>query len=875
MNINELLQSQRAILEDLEKQVQIYESSDVFVENKNLNAQLEKLTAENAALSARTSQLYEHNLRLKEAVYAHAQRERSLLIDKSKERLQIYFSQTIKSEMDRLTALEKDITERTNQILFVLKRHNVDMSHPMYAKIQGFREESWQAIQEAQAQLAAAKGPLTPEDERAYDYLQKEPVTEKQVADLARKYNMERFVGLNLINIIGIILIILAAIFAGQFAVVRISDTQRAIAIFAFGGAMLVAGEFFNRRKANLLSLSITACGVAVLYVALAFSYFALSILGMLSALGICVAITAVAFVLSTRYRSQTLLILAYIGGHLPFFAIVMDVGMIYGLMVHFLILNLLVLLVSFKMKWTASTFVGLGFNIIAVWGIMILGTGASADISPFVITGFIFLAFATYTAIPIIGNFATKQRFAASDAVVMAINTFFSCLTMYVAFFAFGWDDFTGLLALVYAIAYFWLALLLWMKFEGADTMRDLAALTGLVFTILIIPFQFDVIWLSLGWLLQGAVLSIYGIIKDNRRVRVAGLAIFGLCIAAFLFADILLGISGVAGFHFEFRYFSVTAGSLLILGAFIYKKGIITNLHRVYKYVALANLWFYSLYLVNQVESRVGSLYPLNIFYMAGVAQAVLTLALAFGYLRFRPLYDGGLRVLAILLYMTGIVGLFVLNSNTGPSLVPIGIGAGHPWATIGATAVIVLVGGLTVFCLHDLLKLFAAQGTAISVLYGPSRAENRERFNAFSATDGADLKRNRYMFRLDYVYAAIASYILVIITQNLLVHYGLSFASLWISLIYVFAALIWIIFGFTKRYVVMRRWGLALALATVGKVFMIDLTGLTQGQRIVSFFVMGAVLVGISFVYQLFSKRLELKLDLPGEGTPPEQV
>jgi len=51
-------------------------------------------------------------------------------------------------------------------------------------------------------------------------------------------------------------------------------------------------------------------------------------------------------------------------------------------------------------------------------------------------------------------------------------------------------------------------------------------------------------------------------------------------------------------------------------------------------------------------------------------------------------------------------------------------------------------------------------------------------------------------------------------------------------------------------------------------VGKVFLIDLYGLTQGQRVVSLFVMGAVLVGISFVYQLFSKRLELTLEMPGE-------
>ena len=839
MNINELLQSQRAILADLEEQVKLYESSDVFVENKNLKAQVDSLIAENTALAERTSQLYEHNLRLKEAIYTHAERERGALIQSSKERLDIYFGRAVSSEIDRLTALERDIGLRTSQMLSVLWQYNTELSHQLSAKIQSFKDESWHVIQDAHTKMAAATIPLTEADQNAYEQLKKEPLTSEQVAALAKKYSIERFVGLNLINIVGIVLIIIAAIFAGQFAVVRISDAQRAMAIFAFGGGMLVAGEFFNRRKANVLSLGITAGGVAVLYVALAFSFFALDVLGMIPALIICVAITAVAFVLSTRYRSQTLLVLAYVGGHLPFFAIVMNVDMIYGLMVHFLILNLLVLLVSFKMKWAVSTFIGLGFNTVAVWGILVLSTNAGAYVSPFVLTGFIFLAFANYTAIPIIGTYVTKQKFVASDVVVMAVNTFISCLTMYMAFLIFDWANLMGVLALVYAAVYFWLSLLLWIKFEGAETMRDLAALTGLVFVILIIPFQFDIIWLSLGWLLQGTALCIYGIVRGNRRVRAAGMVIFGLCIGAFLIVDVLLHFDGVRGFHFGFRYLSVTLGSLMILLALVYKKGISTNGQRAYKYAALANLWLYLLYVVNQAETHVGSLYPFNIFYMAGAVQIVLTFALAFGYLRIRPLYDGGMRVLAFLLYMTGIAGLFVLNLASRPGIVPIGIGSGHLWVTVGATAVIVIMGGLAFFCLYDLLKRFVARGG----------------------------------LRLDHMYVGIAIYILGVITQNLILQYRLDFASLWISVIYIFAALSWVIFGFAGRIVLMRRFGLALALLTVGKVFLVDLTGLTQGQRVVSLFVMGAVLVGISFVYQLFSKRLELKLEMTEDNSEAE--
>jgi len=831
MNIKELLQSQRSILADLEEQVKAYESSDLVVENKNLKTQLDKLITENAGLAKRTNELYEHNLRLKEAMFTHAERERGTLIQNSKERLEIYFGHAVRSEINKLTALEADIGMRTTQMLYALQQYNDELSSALYARVQSFRNESWNVIQEATAKMQATEGPLTDADKEAYEQLRKEPLTPGQIAAIAKRYSIERFVGHRLINIVGIVLIIIAAIFAGQFTVARISDAHRAMGIFALGGGMLVAGEFFNRRKASVLSLGITAGGVAILYVALAFSYFALDVLGMIPALVICVAITASAFVLSTRYRSQTLLVLAYVGGHLPFFAIVANVDMIYGLMAHFFILNLLVLLVSFKMKWTVSTYVGLVFNSIAVWGILVLGTGMGTYFSPFVMVGYIFLAFATYTAVPIIGTYATKQKFSLHDAVVMAINTFISCSTMYMAFLIFDWNNFMGLLALIYAAAYFWLALLLWVKFEGANTMRDFAALTGLVFVILTVPFQFDIVWLSLGWLLQGTAMCIYGIIKNKPRVKYAGMAVFGLCIAVFMLVDIAHYIDGMEGFYFWFRYLSVTGGSLLILGAFLYKKDVISGVHRAYKYIVLVNLWVYMLYTVNQIESQIGSIYPFNMFYMAGAVQVVLTLGLAFGYLRIKPLYDDGMRVLAILLYTTAIAGLFVLNMASSPSIAL--INTGHIWVVVGATAVVVILGGLTIYGLYDLLTRFVARGG----------------------------------MRVDYMYVFMVVYILIVITQGLVLHYGLDFASLWISLVYVFAALSWVVVGFWKRTVLMRRWGLVLALLTVVKAFLVDLTGLSQGQRVVSLFVMGAVLVGISFVYQLFSKRLELVLDMPG--------
>ena len=106
-------------------------------------------------------------------------------------------------------------------------------------------------------------------------------------------------------------------------------------------------------------------------------------------------------------------------------------------------------------------------------------------------------------------------------------------------------------------------------------------------------------------------------------------------------------------------------------------------------------------------------------------------------------------------------------------------------------------------------------------------------------------------------------VSGYFLIILTQNLIVQFDLSFSSAAISIIYVLTALAWIILGFTRRYPFIRMFGLGLAALSVIKLFLIDLGSLTQGYRIVSFFALGLILVAISFVYQYFSKLLELKV------------
>jgi uncharacterized membrane protein len=76
---------------------------------------------------------------------------------------------------------------------------------------------------------------------------------------------------------------------------------------------------------------------------------------------------------------------------------------------------------------------------------------------------------------------------------------------------------------------------------------------------------------------------------------------------------------------------------------------------------------------------------------------------------------------------------------------------------------------------------------------------------------------------------------------------------------------------VMGFLKRSSFIRWQALALMAATICKVFVYDVSSLDKGYRIMSFVVLGALLMGVSFVYQ----RDWLKLSKAAQGREPANL
>jgi uncharacterized membrane protein len=735
-----------------------------------------------------------------------------------------------------LTAIEQNVKSRIKNIKDVLTQNNIDITDEFNLKLDELSALLDKKVTEAR-ENAARTDIFSNEEREQLNTLKNEEITDEQIRAVAKKNNLERFVGLKVLNIIGIFLLFVGAVTAMRYSYMKLPDLFKGIMIFALGGIMLVTGELLNRKKPNFFSLGVSAGGIAILYAALAISFFVLQILGMYPAIVICVLLTVGAFVLSSRYNSQIIAAFALVGGYLPIISVEDNIKFIYGAMVYFAVLNVFALVVSWNRKWRVTAFIGLSLNIAgAAYICLIAGTRsfinpAAADILEKTLTIiYAVFAFLIYTAIPIVSTYRAKLHFKKSDIVLLAINTVFSGLIMYGVFSRYDLEKYNGLLAVAYAVFYLLLGRFIEKKFSSEERhTRALFYLTALAFVVLIIPLQFGRAWLSLGWLAEGVILAVYGILTEEKRFRRAGFIICLLCLAAFLLFD----LSRAGRSIFVWKYSAITFGSLIILGTYMYKKMMSGDFVSVYKFFAITNAWGYAIYIINKLGNMFILFYSggrfFEIRYLISAASITATFFIAYFVTRIKLLLGKGMKILSVILYCIGIIWLFINNGIYSPvASVYFSMTTPKFGVTLAGTVILAVLGLLSVLSMLDVVKIII-------------------------------IERKK---GIEWLPLIVSGYFVILLSQNLIAQFNLSFSSAVISIIYALTALAWIIFGFVRRFVFIRRFGLGLAIFAVVKLFLLDLRGLTQGFRMVSYFALGISLIGISFVYQYFSKRLELK-------------
>ncbi len=349
--------------------------------------------------------------------------------------------------------------------------------------------------------------------------------------------DLEKFVGENLINKIGIAILVLGIGYFVKFAIDQqwINEVGR-VAIGITAGAILLGLAHRLRQTFTSFSSVLVGGGLTVLYFTIAISFHYYGLFSQTAAFAIMVIITGFGVLLTLAYNRVELAVMTLIGGFATPFMVSSGEGNYAVLFTYILILDVGMLVLSYFKKWTLVHILSYLFTVLLFGGWLTNSLMKSPNPPYSGALLFSSLFYSVFFVMNLLYNLKNKERFTATDIGLLISNT--------ALFYAAGMTVLThidggrwqGLFTVALAVINFGVAQLLYRR-PGTD--RTLIyLLIGLVVTFgsLAVPVQLEGNFITMFWALE-AVLLLWLAQKSGLRLMatssiiVTGLMLFSLC--------------------------------------------------------------------------------------------------------------------------------------------------------------------------------------------------------------------------------------------------------------------------------------------------------------------------------------------------------
>ncbi len=363
------------------------------------------------------------------------------------------------------------------------------------------------------------------------------PIPKKTIWEQFKEKNpdLEKFIGENLINKLGILILVLGVSYFVKFAIDKewINEPAR-VGIGILVGSLVMAIAHKLRKNYSAFSSVLVAGAVAIFYFTIGIAFHEYQLFSQAVAFAIMVVITIFSSLVSLSYNRMELAILSLIGGFAVPFMISTGTGNHLVLFTYILILDIGILALAYHKKWSLVNILAFLFTVILFGGWFFIDVNSE---NPHYVDAFLF-AFAFYlifTLINIINNIRTQGVFSNIQLSILTFNTFL--------FYGVGMviltnyrPEFKGLFTAALAILNLIYALFLYKKFKlDKKAIYMLIGLT-LTFITLAIPIQFNGNSITLFWAAE-AVLLMWLAQKSNiNSYRFASVVVHGLMIVSLL---------------------------------------------------------------------------------------------------------------------------------------------------------------------------------------------------------------------------------------------------------------------------------------------------------------------------------------------------
>ncbi|WP_159778887.1 DUF2339 domain-containing protein [Flavobacterium sp. 9AF] len=319
--------------------------------------------------------------------------------------------------------------------------------------------------------------------------------------------DLEKFIGENLINKIGILILVLGISFFVKFAIDKdwINEPARVgIGILAGSLVMFIANKL--RKSYAAFSSVLVAGAVSIFYFTISIAFHDYHLFSQTVAFIIMVVITAFSSLVSVSYNRQELAVLSLIGGFAVPFMVSTGSGNYIVLFTYIAILNCGILAIAYFKKWNVVTVLSFVFTTLLFlsWYIRELFDNKLPHQGAL---GFATLFYFTFSVILVINNIRKKGSFSLIEYFILILNTFF--------FFGIGmgiihnWGvNFKGLFTILLAVYNLVYAAILYKKFGLDKNAVYLLIGLALTFVTLTIPIQFEGNQITIFWAAEGVLL-------------------------------------------------------------------------------------------------------------------------------------------------------------------------------------------------------------------------------------------------------------------------------------------------------------------------------------------------------------------------------
>jgi uncharacterized membrane protein len=671
------------------------------------------------------------------------------------------------------------------------------------------------------------------------------PSKPKKPGFFERNPDLEKFIGENLANKIGIGILVLGIGFFVKYAIDKewINEIGRVAIGIASGGILLGVA---HRLRKNFVAFSsvLVGGGIAVLYLTIALAFHEYNLFSQTAAFVLMLVITAFTVVLSLGYNRMELAILGILGGFASPFMVSTGEGNYVVLFTYILILDCGMLVLAYFKKWNAVNIICYAFTI------LLFGTWLAATFKPPQLIGaliFASLFYLVFFAMNIINNIKEKTSFKAVEISMVLSNAFFyyaagmAILTNPVG------ENFKGLFTAALGVFNFIFAYALYKNLRVDKKLVFLLIGLVLTFISLAAPVQLEGNYITLFWAAEAALLLWLSQKSGIRLMKLASVVIMALMVISLVM-------------DWEVIYFNTLTSTLPV----ILNKGYITGI------VALASVAI-TLYLLRNEKTEDPYLVT---SYKIALTVGGIILLYATQLLELRhQLFESGVEFVSQNIIIGCYNMLFILGLILAEKRLGLSADAKQVFAFLGAIAILsflffyqgeiviarneYLNGSIpsTGFYFHYVLVLILIVVAALSLKKMQTLTDfNAKTHNAYSWF---------YIFFFVFIASAELDHIVLLIAYNpegsinhiLTQNHKIGFPILWGLTSFLLIAV-----GLKMKKKHLRIISLTLFLITLLKLFFVDIRGISEGGKIAAFISLGVLLLVVSFMYQRL-KRLIL--------------